>query len=107
VRTIYGPIYTLRPFERGIQETLGKYSRFVMPGLGFQIPIVHVVRVRDIREHTMDIHPQFPVYRIHPQEWTPMADKTSKAKPKRLPKGRRTHIRRSKQAARKAGIAYR
>jgi regulator of protease activity HflC (stomatin/prohibitin superfamily) len=58
VRTVYGPIYTLRPFERGIQETLGKYSRFVMPGLGFQIPIVHVVRVRDIREHTMDIHPQ-------------------------------------------------
>jgi regulator of protease activity HflC (stomatin/prohibitin superfamily) len=58
MRTIYGPIYTLRPFERGIQETLGKYSRFLMPGLGFQIPIVHVVRVRDIREHTMDIHPQ-------------------------------------------------
>jgi regulator of protease activity HflC (stomatin/prohibitin superfamily) len=29
-----------------------------MPGLGFQIPIVHVVRVRDIREHTMDIPPQ-------------------------------------------------
>jgi regulator of protease activity HflC (stomatin/prohibitin superfamily) len=58
LRTIYGPIYTLRPFERGIQETLGKYSGFVMPGLGFQIPIVHVIRVRDIREHTMDIHPQ-------------------------------------------------
>ena len=46
MRTVHGPIYTLRPFERGIQETLGKYSRFVMPGLGFQIPIVHVVRVR-------------------------------------------------------------
>ena len=58
MRTIHGPIYTLRPFERGIQETLGKYSRFVMPGLGFQIPIIHVVRVRDIREHTMDIQPQ-------------------------------------------------
>jgi regulator of protease activity HflC (stomatin/prohibitin superfamily) len=58
MRTIYLPIYTLRPFERGIQETLGKYSRFVMPGLGFQIPFIHIVRVRDIREHTMDIHPQ-------------------------------------------------
>jgi regulator of protease activity HflC (stomatin/prohibitin superfamily) len=58
VRTIYGPIYTLRPFERGIQETLGRYTRFVMPGLGFQLPVVHVIRVRDIREHTMDIHPQ-------------------------------------------------
>ena len=58
MRTVYGPIFTLRPFERGIQETLGKYSRFVTPGLGFQIPIVHVVRVRDVREHTMDIQPQ-------------------------------------------------
>ncbi|MBN1888097.1 MAG: SPFH/Band 7/PHB domain protein [Thermoflexales bacterium] len=58
MRTIIFPIYTLRPFERGIQETLGKYTRFVMPGLGFQIPFIHVIRIRDIREHTMDIHPQ-------------------------------------------------
>jgi regulator of protease activity HflC (stomatin/prohibitin superfamily) len=58
MRTVYGPIYTLRPFERGIQETLGRYNRFVMPGLGFQIPFIHILRVRDIREHTMDIHPQ-------------------------------------------------
>jgi hypothetical protein len=36
-----------------------------------------------------------------------MADKTSKAKRKRLPKGQRTHVRRIKQAARKAGVAYR
>lgn len=58
MRTIYGPIYTLRPFERGIQEMLGKYERFVLPGLGFQIPLIQITRVRDIREHTMDIHPQ-------------------------------------------------
>jgi regulator of protease activity HflC (stomatin/prohibitin superfamily) len=58
MRTIIFPIYTLRPFERGIQEKLGRYNRFVMPGLGFQIPFVHITRVRDIREHTMDIHPQ-------------------------------------------------
>jgi len=58
VRTVRGAIYILRPFERGIQETLGKYRRFVMPGMGFQVPIVSVVRVRDVREHTMDIHPQ-------------------------------------------------
>jgi regulator of protease activity HflC (stomatin/prohibitin superfamily) len=58
MRTIRGPIYTLRPYERGIQETLGEYTQFVMPGLGFQIPLVHILRVRDIREHTMDIHPQ-------------------------------------------------
>jgi regulator of protease activity HflC (stomatin/prohibitin superfamily) len=58
MRTVYWPVYTLRPFERGIQETLGKYTRFVLPGLGFQIPFVHILRIRDIREHTMDIHPQ-------------------------------------------------
>lgn len=58
MRTIHGPIYTLRPFERGIQEKLGKYHKFVMPGLGFQVPFVHIIRIRDVREHTMDIHPQ-------------------------------------------------
>jgi len=36
-----------------------------------------------------------------------MTDKTSKAKPKRLPRGHRKHVRRLKQAARKAGITYR
>jgi regulator of protease activity HflC (stomatin/prohibitin superfamily) len=51
-------LYVLRPFERGIQETLGRYTRFVVPGFGVQIPMVQLVRVRDIREHTMDIHPQ-------------------------------------------------
>ncbi len=58
MRIIRGPLYTLKPYERGIQEMLGKYSGFVVPGLGFQIPAVHLVRVRDIREHTMDIPPQ-------------------------------------------------
>ena len=58
MRTIFGMIYTLKPFERGIRETFGKYDGFVMPGLGFQLPFFQVTRVRDIREHTMDIPPQ-------------------------------------------------
>jgi len=58
MRTIISLIYTLKPYERGIKETLGKYDAFVMPGLGFQIPFLQLVRVRDIREHTMDIPPQ-------------------------------------------------
>jgi regulator of protease activity HflC (stomatin/prohibitin superfamily) len=29
-----------------------------MPGLGFQVPLLQLVRVRDVREHTMDIPPQ-------------------------------------------------
>ncbi len=58
MRTILTPVFTLRPYERGIQETLGKYTRFVLPGLGMQWPFAQLVRVRDIREHTMDIMPQ-------------------------------------------------
>jgi len=58
MRTILFPIYTLRPYERGIRETLGKYAGFVMPGLGFLFPFIDLVRVRDIREHTMNIPPQ-------------------------------------------------
>lgn len=58
MRTIYSLIYTLKPYERGIKETLGKYDSFVMPGLGFQLPFFQLVRIRDIREHTMDIPPQ-------------------------------------------------
>ena len=58
MRLARGAIYVLRPFERGIRERLGRYRGFVMPGIGFQIPGLHVVRIRDIREHTMDIEPQ-------------------------------------------------
>ncbi len=58
MRYARGVIYTLKPYERGIKESLGKYTAFVMPGLGFQIPIIHLTRIRDIREHTMDIPPQ-------------------------------------------------
>ena len=58
MRHIVGPIYTIKPYERGIRETLGKYTGFIMPGLGFQIPVIHITRVRDIREHTMNIPPQ-------------------------------------------------
>ncbi|GAH24895.1 unnamed protein product [marine sediment metagenome] len=58
MRHILLPIFVVRPYERGIQETFGKYSKFIKPGLGFQIPIVQIIRVRDVREHTMDIAPQ-------------------------------------------------
>jgi len=58
MRNIHSFLYTLKPFERGIQEMLGDYRRFVMPGFGVQIPFLSMIRVRDIREHTMDIPPQ-------------------------------------------------
>lgn len=58
MRTIYGLFYVIKQYERGIVEFLGKYEKFVGPGLHFQIPLVHLTRVRDVREHTMDIEPQ-------------------------------------------------
>jgi hypothetical protein len=41
-----------------------------------------------------------------PQDLLPMSNKTSKTKTKRLPKGQRTHVRRLKEDARKAGVVY-
>jgi regulator of protease activity HflC (stomatin/prohibitin superfamily) len=60
MRTVSGlfqPLYSLKPFERGIKESFGSYNGFVQPGLRWQWPW-EVTRVRDIREHTMDIPPQ-------------------------------------------------
>ena len=51
-------IYVVKQFERGIVEQFGKYNRFVGPGLHFQIPFIEMTRIRDVREHTMDIEPQ-------------------------------------------------
>jgi regulator of protease activity HflC (stomatin/prohibitin superfamily) len=58
MRVINFPIYIVQPYERGIRETLGRYSGFVHPGPGLQIPFLQKVRVRDVREHTMDIPTQ-------------------------------------------------
>ena len=49
MRTIHGFIYTLRLYERGVRETLGRYTGFVMPGLGFQIPLAHITRVGSVQ----------------------------------------------------------
>ncbi len=52
------PIYIVKQYERGIQEFFGQYQHFMTPGIHFQIPFVQITRIRDIREHTMDIEPQ-------------------------------------------------
>ncbi len=54
----YFPIYWIRQYERGIVELFGKYRRFALPGFHVQFPIFEITRVRDVREHTMDISPQ-------------------------------------------------
>jgi regulator of protease activity HflC (stomatin/prohibitin superfamily) len=59
MRTIsISPIYVIRQFERGIVEIFGKYTGFVEPGIHYQLPFVNITRIRDVREHTMDITPQ-------------------------------------------------
>ncbi len=54
----YSPIYWIRQYERGIVELFGKYRRFAEPGFHIQFPLLEITRVRDVREHTMDISPQ-------------------------------------------------
>ena len=56
MRRVIGPIYVVKQFERGIVEFFGRYKRFAGPGLHIQIPLVEFTRIRDIREHTMDIN---------------------------------------------------
>lgn len=58
MRILISPVYIIRQYERGIVEFLGRYSRFVEPGFHLQWPLLNVTRVRDVREHTMDIEPQ-------------------------------------------------
>lgn len=58
MRIVHSIFYVVKQYERAIKETFGKYSGFVSPGLHFQIPLIQVTRVRDVREHTMDIRPQ-------------------------------------------------
>ena len=58
MRTIGFPIFIIKQHERGIVERFGQYIDFVGPGVHFQWPMVNVTRVRDVREHTMDIRPQ-------------------------------------------------
>lgn len=51
-------MFIVRQHEVGIFEFFGKYAGFTGPGLKIMIPFVHTCRLRDIREHTMDIPPQ-------------------------------------------------
>ncbi|MCK4999982.1 MAG: SPFH/Band 7/PHB domain protein [Anaerohalosphaera sp.] len=58
MRIKYGILYIVKPYERGIVELLGRYRKYIGPGLHFQLPFLEMTRIRDVREHTMDIHPQ-------------------------------------------------
>ena len=44
--------------RRAIVERFGKYNRYLEPGLNFVIPLIEVIKSRDIRSHTLDIPAQ-------------------------------------------------
>ncbi len=48
----------LRPYEKGVVERLGKYSRTVESGLIIIIPFVETIRKVDMREQVVDVPPQ-------------------------------------------------
>ncbi|MCP4640259.1 MAG: SPFH/Band 7/PHB domain protein [bacterium] len=58
MRNVRNMFFTVKQYERGIVELFGRYRRFVGPGLQFQVPLVEMTKIRDVREHTMDIEPQ-------------------------------------------------
>ncbi|MCK4745377.1 SPFH/Band 7/PHB domain protein, partial [Candidatus Parcubacteria bacterium] len=55
---IMSPLFIIKQYELGIYELFGKYQFFAGPGLKFMLPFIHTVRIRDVREHTMDIPSQ-------------------------------------------------
>ena len=49
---------TVRPFEQGLIENLGKYRTTVDPGLRFVIPFIQRILKVDMREQVVDVPPQ-------------------------------------------------
>jgi regulator of protease activity HflC (stomatin/prohibitin superfamily) len=48
----------VRPYQRGVQERLGKYRKTVDPGLRIIFPLVDKIRIVDMREQVVDVPPQ-------------------------------------------------
>ena len=56
--TIKKGVQIVRPFEKGVIERLGKFSRMLSPGFHIIIPYIdHLIKV-DIREIVLDVDPQ-------------------------------------------------
>ncbi|MCD6350905.1 MAG: SPFH/Band 7/PHB domain protein [Armatimonadetes bacterium] len=51
-------LYIVRQWERGIVETLGKYTRTAQPGLVVVFPFLQNLRRVDMRETVLDVAPQ-------------------------------------------------
>lgn len=51
-------LFVVRPIERGLIETFGKYTRLASPGLGFIIPFIQQIIRVNITERMSHIQPQ-------------------------------------------------
>lgn len=54
-------IRTIRPFEKGLVERLGKYQRMLEPGLNMIMPFIDIVIKVDMREVVLDVPPQLVI----------------------------------------------
>lgn len=48
----------VRPTHRGVKETLGNYSSFVLPGLNYAFPFFQKIGTIDVTERMADVRPQ-------------------------------------------------
>ena len=51
-------IKTVRPWERGAVERLGRFVRLASPGLTFIVPFIELMRKVDMREQFVKVPPQ-------------------------------------------------
>jgi len=58
VVTIKKGVQIVRPFEKGVVERLGKFSRMLSPGFHVIIPYIDALIKVDIREIVLDVEPQ-------------------------------------------------
>lgn len=55
---ILAGIRIVRPTHRGVVERLGKYNRLCSPGFNWIIPVIEVIRYRNITERMTNVQPQ-------------------------------------------------
>ena len=58
IPVIFSGIRIVRPTERGLVETLGKYSKFAGPGFHWICPVVQVLHKVNVTEIMADVEPQ-------------------------------------------------
>ena len=51
-------ISIIRPTNRGVLETLGKFEKVIQPGIVIIFPGIHTLRLRNITERIADVDPQ-------------------------------------------------